>query len=65
MLPPRPAAETETDNDLLLVGSKRNAPADWLSQVGGEEGDGIDYEMQDTYSSRDDIFRQRQRARLH
>lgn len=65
VLPPRPSAETEGDNDLLLVGSKRSAPAEWLNQGGADEGDGIDYEMQDTYTSRDDVFRQRQRARLH
>lgn len=65
VLPPRPSAETEAENDLLLVGSKRNAPAEWLNQGGADEGDGIDYEMQDTYTSRDDVFRHRQRARLH
>lgn len=65
VLPPRPSAETEAESDLLLVGSKRSAPAEWLNQGGAEEGDGIDYEMQDTYTSRDDVFRQRQRARLH
>ena len=64
VLPPRPIAETETDNDLLLVGSKRGAPGDWLNAGGADEGDGIDYEEDDLHTSRDDVFRQRQRARL-
>jgi hypothetical protein len=75
VLPPRPSADGGGDSDLLLVGgsNKRAAPAEWLGRGGGatggaagdEGGDGIDYEMEDTYTSRDDVFRQRQRARFN
>ena len=64
VLPPRPIAETEGDGDMLLVGGKRGAPGDWLNSGGVDEGDGIDYEENDHHTSRDDVFRQRQRARL-
>ena len=56
--------ETEGDGDMLLVGGKRGAPGDWLNSGGVDEGDGIDYEENDHHTSRDDVFRQRQRARL-
>jgi len=67
-LPPRPLEEEERDLS-SNIGVKRMIPgAEWLSgmnaQGNADGGDDIDYEMNDAaQTSRDDIFRQRQRAR--
>ena len=64
-LPPRPQVESEEGN-APISGTKR--AADWLAQNGtgsgaGGAGDGIDYEEEEDKTVRDDVFRQRQRAR--
>lgn len=66
-LPPRPLVEEERDLS-SNIGAKRTIPgAEWLSGMsaaGNADGDDIDYEMNEAaHSSRDDVFRQRQRAR--
>ena len=66
-LPPRPLEEEERDLT-SNIGVKRAVPgAEWLSGMSAqsaEGGDDIDYEMNEAaQTSRDDIFRQRQRAR--
>ncbi len=65
-LPPRPLEEEVTDLG-SSIGVKRTIPgAEWLSGMNAGAGDDdIDYEMQegDAGSVRDDVFRQRQRAR--
>ena len=76
-LPPRPLVESAdigSVGDALGLagagagaGSKRTLPgAEWLSaSAGGGDGDDIDYEMGESsnQTSRDDVFRARQRAR--
>eukprot|EP00605_Chrysophyceae_sp_TOSAG23-4_P002740 GSChrysophyteH1.ASY1.ANO1.3019.1 assembled CDS len=62
-LPPRPLVETEAEN-IPISGQKR--AADWLAagKSGSEKGyDDIDYEENEETTARDDVFRQRQRAR--
>lgn len=59
VLPPRPVDESEAQ---MATHAKRSAPGqDWLSMV-NDEDDAAGDDM--TSATRDDIFRQRQRARL-
>lgn len=58
ILPPRPMVEED-----VAVGSKRAAPgSEWLAGLGNEDDDAAGDDL--TSATRDDIFRQRQRARL-
>ena len=65
-LPPRPTSD-DTDNiPITIVGGKRQMPgSEWLTNANGDGADTIDYEMdEDATDKRDDVFRQRRRARL-